>query len=195
MVVGLTGGIGSGKTTVANFFKEFNVAVYIADVEAKKLMNSSEVIKEKLVKEFGKEVYIDNQLNRPYLAEIVFNNKEKLSVLNNIVHPEVYKHLNDFIKSNTDKDYVLYENAILFENKSDVFCDKIITVTAPLEVRISRVLSRDNTSEKEVLQRINNQWSEEKKIMQSNYIISNISLKNTQKSVRKIHNILTESKI
>lgn len=191
MVVGLTGGIGSGKTTVLHLFKEFNVATYIADKEAKQLMNSSSVIKEKLIKEFGEDVYKNNQLNRVYLAEIVFKNKEKLAILNSIVHPEVYKHLDNFIKENSDKDYVVYENAILFENGSDVLCDKIITVTAPINIRIQRVITRDNTTKEEVIKRINNQWFEEKKILQSNYIVENIELKNTQESVRKIHNFLT----
>lgn len=194
MVVGLTGGIGSGKTTVLNLFREHNVAVYIADVEAKQLMNTSTLIKEQLVKEFGLNVYKENKLNRPFLAEIVFKDKNKLKILNSIVHPEVYKHLNNFIKNNSDKDYIVYENAILFENGSDTLCDKIITVTAPKLIRIQRVLNRDNTTEKEVLQRIANQWKEEKKLLQSNYIIENIELKDTQKTVQQIHNFLTQKK-
>ncbi|MGB0891294.1 MAG: dephospho-CoA kinase [Flavobacteriaceae bacterium] len=194
MVVGLTGGIGSGKTTVLNLFREHNVAVYIADVEAKQLMNTSTLIKEQLVKEFGLNVYKENKLNRPFLAEIVFKDKNKLKILNSIVHPEVYKHLNNFIKKNSDKDYIVYENAILFENGSDTLCDKIITVTAPKLIRIQRVLNRDNTTEKEVLQRIANQWKEEKKLLQSNYIIENIELKDTQKTVQQIHNFLTQKK-
>lgn len=194
MVVGLTGGIGSGKTTVLNLFKEHNVAVYIADVEAKQLMNTSTLIKEQLVKEFGLNVYKENKLNRPFLAEIVFKDKNKLKILNSIVHPEVYKHLNNFIKNNSDKDYIVYENAILFENGSDTLCDKIITVTAPKLIRIQRVLNRDNTTEKEVLQRIANQWKEEKKLLQSNYIIENIELMDTQKTVQQIHNFLTQKK-
>ena len=192
MIVGLTGGIGSGKTTVLNLFKEFNVATYIADIEAKQLMNTSNVIKEKLIKEFGEDTYINNNLNRPYLAEIVFKNKEKLRVLNNIVHPEVYKHLQSFIANNSDKDYIIYENAILFENGSDTLCDKIITITAPKDIKIQRVVKRDSTTKKEVILRMNNQWLDEKKLLQSNYIIENIELKNTQKTVQQIHNFLTQ---
>lgn len=192
MIVGLTGGIGSGKTTVLNLFKEFNVATYIADIEAKQLMNTSNVIKEKLIKEFGEDTYINNNLNRPYLAEIVFKNKEKLRVLNNIVHPEVYKHLQSFIANNSDKDYIIYENAILFENGSDTLCDKIITITAPKDIKIQRVVKRDSTTKKEVILRMNNQWLDEKKVLQSNYIIENIELKNTQKMVQQIHNFLTQ---
>ena len=119
MIVGLTGGIGSGKTTVLNFFKEFeNVAVYIADVEAKKLMNSSPIIREKLINAFGKQTFIDQDLNRVFLAKIVFNDKQKLQVLNAIVHPEVAIHFKNFVNKNKNKAYVLYENAILFETKN-----------------------------------------------------------------------------
>jgi len=192
MIVGLTGGIGSGKTTVVNFFKEFaNIAVYIADIEAIKLMNSSEIIKSKLIKAFGKNSYKNNALNRSFIADIVFKDKEQLKILNSIVHPEVGTHFQEFVLKNTHKNYVLYETAILFENTSNLFCDFIITVTAPLDTRIQRVILRDNTTQKAVLNRINNQWKEDKKILQSHYIIHNISLKNTKSQVNDIHNILT----
>ena len=193
MVVGLTGGIGSGKTTVVSFFKKFsNVAIYIADVEAKKLMNSSSVIKNKLIKEFGEQAYKNNKLNRTFIADIVFKNKKKLKALNSIVHPEVENHFQEFVFNNNKKDYILYENAILFENKSNFFCDYIITVSAPIETRIKRVVLRDNSTKEEVLNRIRNQWPVEKKTLQSNYIIHNRSLKNTENQVNKIHNFLTK---
>ncbi|RSC94021.1 dephospho-CoA kinase [Tenacibaculum singaporense] len=195
MVIGLTGGIGSGKSTVVNMFSEFeNIAIYIADDEAKKLMNTSTKIKTQLITEFGKEVYINNELNRPYLASIVFNNKEKLATLNAIVHPVVNKHLQNFIKENSNKDYILYENAILFENGSDSFCDKIITVTAPENVRINRVIKRDNSTIEDVKNRIKNQWSETKKTLQSNYLIENLTLTNSKEQVLKIHNSLTKKR-
>ena len=193
MIVGLTGGIGSGKTTVVNFFSEFsNIAVYIADVEAKKLMTSSIIIKSKLIKEFGKNSYKNNALNRTFLADIVFKDKEKLKILNSIVHPEVLLHFQEFVIKNTNKDYVLYENAILLENKSNLFCDFIITVTAPLDTRVQRVILRDNSTKTSVLNRIRNQWSEEKKTIQSHYVINNLSLEKTKIQVNRIHNILTK---
>ncbi|CAM1362732.1 Dephospho-CoA kinase [Tenacibaculum litoreum] len=195
MVIGLTGGIGSGKSTVVNIFSEFeNIAIYIADDEAKKLMNTSAKIKTQLITEFGEEAYINNELNRPYLASIVFNNKEKLTTLNAIVHPIVNEHLQRFIKENNGKDYVLYENAILFENGSDSFCDKIITVTAPENVRINRVIKRDNSTIEDVKSRIKNQWSETKKTLQSNYLIENLTLTKTKEQVLKIHNSLTKKR-
>ena len=193
MVVGVTGGIGSGKTTIVKMFAEFdNVAVYFADVEAKQLMHTSQEIKTKLIKVFSKEVYVDGQLNKPFLANIVFNQKEKLALLNSIVHPVVHQHLLDFIKKNSEKDYILYENAILFENKSDVFCNKIITVTSTLKERIERVCKRDNVLEEEVLARIQNQWSQSKKSIQSHYVIENKTLSESKLSVLGIHNKLTK---
>ncbi len=192
MVVGVTGGIGSGKTTVVKMFSKFkNVVVYLADDEAKELMNTSLEIREQLIKEFSEEVYLNNLLNKPFLASIVFNDKEKLKVLNSIVHPLVHQHLKDFIMLNKDKKYIIYENAILFENGSDNFCDKVITVTAPLEIRVNRVISRDKTTKEAVGGRIDSQWSDLKKIMQSNYVIYNEKLESTKEQVLNIHNKLT----
>ena len=193
MVVGLTGGIGSGKTTVANLFAKFNnIAIYNADLEAKKLMNSSLIIKSKIIKEFGEPSYQNNQLNRTYIASIVFNDKSKLEVLNAIVHPEVKNHFQKFVYQHKNKEYILYENAILFESKSNLKCDIIISVYAPLNVRIERTMLRDNSSKIAVENRIKNQWLEDKKLLQSNYIINNLNLINTQNQVIKIHNILTQ---
>lgn len=192
MVVGLTGGIGSGKSTVANMFSKFeNIAIYIADIEAKKLMNSSPVIKEKLIQEFGKESFLENQLNRAYISKIVFNNKERLAKLNSIIHPEVRKHFFEFKELNSSKAYILYEAAILFEAKADVLCDKIITIFVDEKTRLKRVIERDKTTEVEVKNRMKNQWKDEKKIMLSNYLILNDNLTETSSQIHKIHNILT----
>jgi dephospho-CoA kinase len=193
MIIGLTGGIGSGKTTVAKFFSEFdNVVVYIADLEAKKLMNSSVIIKEKLIKEFGEASFVNKELNRKYISEIVFNDKEKLSALNAIVHPEVKKHFKNFVEINAHKSYIIYENAILFESKNNQFCDFIITVYADVKTKIERVILRDSLTKVDVKSRMKNQWSDPKKIMQSNYIIYNKNLDETKSKVNKIHNILTK---
>lgn len=194
MVVGLTGGIGSGKSTVAKMFSEFNeVAVYIADIEAKKLMNSSASIKENIINEFGELAYVNNELNRKYISSIVFNKPERLKKLNSIIHPEVRKHFFKFKENNKNYDYIIYEAAILFEAEANVLCDKIITVFAPLESRIKRVVKRDKIAEKEVENRIKNQWKEDKKLLQSNYIIVNDDLTKTMLQVQKIHKILTQN--
>ncbi|MDT7832190.1 dephospho-CoA kinase [Flavobacteriaceae bacterium S356] len=192
MVVGVTGGIGSGKSTVTGLFKEMdNVVLYIADKEAKKLMNHSSKIRQAVILEFGKESYKDGILNRAYLSECVFNNKEKLKRLNAIVHPEVHDHFGEFLKEH-EKAIIIYENAILFEIGSDRFCDVIITVFTEEKERIRRVVERDNTTEKEVLDRIKNQWKDEKKIMLSNYIITNNFMNRLHSQVKQIHNILTK---
>ncbi|WP_435801734.1 dephospho-CoA kinase [Polaribacter sp.] len=193
MIVGLTGGIGSGKTTVAKFFSEFkNIAIYTADLEAKKLMNSSKIIKDNLIKEFGELAFVNQKLNRKYIAEIVFKDKEKLANLNAIVHPEVKINFQEFVKNNSKKDYIIYENAILFESKSNLICDIIITVFADINTKILRVIDRDSSTKKEVLNRMKNQWQEDKIILQSNYIIYNELLDETKWQVNKIHNILTK---
>ena len=193
MVVGLTGGIGSGKTTVSNYFAKFeNVLIYNADLEAKKLMNTSPLIKTQLIKEFGVEAFLDNQLNRPFIAKIVFKDKEKLKSLNAIVHPAVKKHFQEFVNHRKKHQYIIYENAILFESGSDVKCDIIISVFSPLDLRIERTVLRDKSSEKEVNNRIKNQWLEDKKLLQSNYVIFNIKKEDTQNQTVRIHNILTK---
>lgn len=193
MVVGITGGIGSGKTTIVKMFAKFeNVAIYFSDEEAKKLMNTSPEIKKFLIAEFSDKVYLNGVLNRPFLAAIVFKDKEKLRVLNAIVHPVVHQHFQCFITENKNKDYIIYENAILFENGSDSLCDKIVTVIAPHELKIKRVVFRDSTTKEAVENRMKNQWFDVKKAIQSHYIINNEILTNSEDEVLWIHNKLTK---
>jgi dephospho-CoA kinase len=193
MIVGLTGGIGSGKTTVAALFKKQDaIALYIADAEAKRIMNSSEIIRTQLIEVFGKETYQNNQLNRKYLAKIVFEDAKKLTILNGIVHPEVKKNFQEFVVQNADKAYILYESAILFESNSAQQCNFIISVFVHQEERIQRVLNRDSITRTEVLSRIQNQWKEDKKLLQSHYIVNNYVLLDTEATVLNIHNILTK---
>jgi len=192
LVIGLTGGIGSGKSTVAKLFEEFNIPVYYSDIEAKKLMINSKIIKRRLISYFGEEVYVNGQLNRPFLANLIFTNKTNLEYVNSVVHPKVNQHFKRWIKKQNKNNYsfVLQENAILFENGSNDLFDKIIVVTAPIEVRIGRVMKRDKTSKAKVLERINNQWSDEKKIAKSDFVIENIDIDNTKKQVKNIYNLL-----
>lgn len=193
MIVGLTGGIGSGKSTVAKMFASVgNIAIYYADKEAKRIMNTSTLISAKISDIFGKDSYENNQLNKNYIAKIVFSNPKKLAALNAIVHPEVYKHFKAFVEKNSDKDYILYENAILFENNSDILCDKIVTVSADKKLKIERVMARDGATETEVESRMNNQWTDIKKEMLANYIIKNNVKSELLVQVVRIHNILTK---
>lgn len=190
ITIGLTGGIGSGKTTVANYFIELGVPVYFADNEAKELMNTSKKIKKKLIAQFGEEAYKDGKLNRAYLAAIVFNDKNKLNIINKIVHPEVVKHFSIWVKQqsqNIKNDYVIQENAILFENGSASKFNYIITVTAPVDIRINRILKRDSITKDAILSRMDNQWSDNEKVKLSDFVINNINLIDTKKQVKKLH--------
>ncbi len=195
MIVGLTGGIGSGKSTVANMFKELGVPIYIADAVAKELMQSSATIKKKIIETFGEKVIKNNVLDRKYLAALVFSDVSKLAQLNSIIHPEVAKDFQKWYKKQTSL-YVIYEAAILFESGGYKKCDTIITVTAPIKERIQRVIKRDNTTAEAVEKRIQNQWTDSKKIARSNFVITNTDLQKTQKQVVKIHkNILKTATI
>jgi dephospho-CoA kinase len=192
IVIGLTGGIGSGKTTVAKMFQELGVPVYVADVEAKNLMLRSKVIRRKLIKLFGDEAYLEEKLNKPFIANKIFNNSELLQEMNAIVHPKVATHFKRWIDKQSSS-YVIKEAAILFENGSYVNYDAIITVTAPEKDRIQRVINRDKSSVTKVKAIINNQWSDVKKIEQSRFVITNIELIETQKQVNKIHQEILKS--
>lgn len=185
-IVGLTGGIGSGKTTAANFFKGLNVPVYIADDEAKKLMNVSKILKRKIKKLFGDEAYINDELNRPFIASKIFNDKSLLDKMNAIVHPKVGKHFLKWLEKQ-EHPYVIKEAAILFENEGYKDCDYIITVIADKQVRIKRILERDNTSTQKINAIMQNQWNDEDRVELSDFVIVNNTLKNTKEQVFEIH--------
>ena len=189
IIVGLTGGIGSGKTTVAKQFLEIGIPVYIADEEAKRLMRRSKIIKRKLIKLFGKEAYVGEELNKPFLANIIFNDKNYLQKMNAIVHPKVARHFEKWVLKQ-EAPYVIKEVAILFENGGHNTCDFVITVTAPIETRIKRLLKRDNTSYEKIEAIMKNQWTDEEKVKQSHFVIENIELENTKKQVEKIHKVI-----
>lgn len=188
-IIGLTGGIGSGKTTVANHFIGAGIPVYIADDEARKIMQSPEILRE-IEKIFGSVIFKNEVLNRQKLAEIVFSNSDKLKQLNAIIHPAVKKHFGNWILNYKNSPYVIYETAILFEGGSYKDCDKIITVTAPFETRIERVIQRDKTSRENVLKRIKMQWTDDQRLGKSDFVIENINPEITKSEVGKILKIL-----
>lgn len=188
-IIGLTGGIGSGKTTVANHFIGAGIPVYIADDEARKIMQSPEILRE-IEKIFGSVIFKNEVLNRQKLAEIVFSNSDKLKQLNAIIHPAVKKHFGNWILNYKNSPFVIYETAILFESGSCKDCDKIITVTAPLETRIERVIQRDKTSRENVLKRIKMQWTDDQRLGKSDFVIENINPEITKSEVGKILKIL-----
>ena len=196
MIIGITGGIGSGKSIVAKELHSFeNTVYYHADEEAKQLVNTSSSIKNKIIKIFGKESYLDGKLNRKFISDLVFKDSVLLGKLNSIIHPEVKIHFKNFIKSQKINALILYENAILFETNSDLLCDIIISMTAPKELRIKRVMLRDNVAKNQVQAIIKNQWSDGKRNLLSNYSIENIEKEETMLKIKYIYNILTKNQL
>jgi dephospho-CoA kinase len=184
-IIGLTGGIGSGKTSIAKYFEQKGIPVYIADDRAKMVSSKPEVVK-KIITAFGNEILDNNKsISKEKLSNIVFTDKKKLQLLNSIIHPEVKKDFIEWVKMQ-NKPFVIKEAAILFESGSYKDCDLIITITAPIEERIKRVMLRDNISREKVLDRISNQWSDEERIKKSDFIIENTSLTAAYEQVNKI---------
>ena len=187
-IVGLTGGIGSGKTTVGKVFESLKIPVYNADNRAKALYFKPKV-KEAVTELFGDEVYVNGELNREYLSQIVFKDKEKLQQLNAIIHPAVGEDFKEWLVQQ-DAPYVLKEAAILIEAGTYKSCDAVILVEAPLETRIERVLKRDGMTKKDVEDRISKQWSDEQKRPFANFIINNDGERAIIHQVLEIHNQL-----
>ena len=194
MVVGLTGGIGSGKSTIAKAFAALGIAVFNSDEQAKALIATDAQVKERIIAAFGEEAYHNGEYNRAYIAQIVFNNSEKLTILNGIVHPALAEYFKRWAKEQTSP-YVLKEAAILFESGSYKDCDYIITVTAPEEVRIARVMARDHCTEAQVRARMAQQWSDAQRIALSNAVIENIDLEVVKKEVKRINDELRMTKV
>jgi dephospho-CoA kinase len=188
-IIGLTGGIGSGKTTIANYFRNAGIPVYIADDQARNIMESPEIVAE-IKNIFGNSIFENDILNRSKLAEIVFNNPEKLEKLNAIIHPAVKKHFSQWILNYKNEPFVVYEAAILFESGNYKNCDYIITVTAPTESRIERVIQRDKTTRDNVLKRMSMQWKDDQRIPKSDFVIENINPEFGKLEVSKILKIL-----
>ena len=186
IVVGLTGGIGSGKSTIAKAFAALGIAVFNSDEQAKALIATDAQVKERIIAAFGEEAYQNGEYNRAYIAQIVFNNPEKLAILNNIVQPALAKYFKQWAKKQTSL-YVLKEAAILFESGSYKDCDYIITVTAPEEVRIARVMARDHCTEAQVRARMAQQWSDAQRIALSDAVIENVDLESAKEQVKRIN--------
>ena len=181
-IIGLTGGIGSGKTTIAKYIQSLGIPVYIADDEAKKILELPEIAK-KINEAFGDTVFENGKLSREKLAEIVFNNPQQLEKLNQIVHPAVKLHFDDWFKKQDQFDIVVKEAAILFESGSYKDCDVIISISAPLETRIQRVLKRDKSDIENVMNRVKNQWTDEMRAERSDYVVENMNVKEAKSQI------------
>lgn len=192
MKVGVTGGIGSGKTTVCKLFETLGVPIYYADSRAKWLMANDPQVREQLVEAFGTETFADGVLNRPYLSSLVFSNPDKLAELNAIVHPAVFRDGTDWEAKHTDFPYTIKEAALMFETGSYRLLDKIIVVTAPIHVRVERVVQRDATTEQAVRERIENQLPDEQKIAHAHFVIVNDGEQPLIPQVMKIHKELMQ---
>ncbi len=192
--VGLTGGIGSGKSTVARIFQSLGVPVYFADDRGKHLLVHDVDLKEAIVERFGEEILQDNEIHRPALASIVFSDSASLSDLNALIHPAVNRDYRAWCEaSESDIPYTLKEAAILFETGGHRQMDAVILVTAPEEMRIERVMKRDDVSKEAVLSRIARQWSEEDKIPLADYLILNDGEHSLIEQVITLHKELIES--
>jgi len=192
MVVGITGGIGSGKSIVSMIFHGLGIPVYEADTEAKKLYDLPEVISE-VKKTFGTEYFTAGGLDKKKFAELVFKNADALKKINSIIHPYVKKNFREWKNKFKDKPYVLKEAAILFESSTDKGCDKIIVVTAPETLRRQRVMQRDRRTEKQVDEIIRSQWKDEEKIKRADFVILNDETKLVLPQVLKIHESMIKS--
>jgi dephospho-CoA kinase len=171
--IGITGGIGSGKSTVCKIFSVLGIPIYRADNVAKKIANEVSVIKESIIKEFGAEAYTDNIYNAKYLGELVFNNTKKLQKLNSIIHPYVAQDFINWAENQKGTKYLLKEAAILFESGANQNLDYTIVVNAPLDLRIQRIIERDGLSEEMIKKRMKNQWSTEKITALADWVIEN----------------------
>ncbi|RPG65441.1 MAG: dephospho-CoA kinase [Flavobacteriaceae bacterium TMED42] len=185
-IIGLTGGIGSGKSVVLSVFSSFGVPCYESDNRAKKLMHEDLELIHQIKALFGDEIYENDKLNRSKLADLVFADKSKLERLNALVHPRVKKDFQSFVDQQ-DAVYVIKETAILFETGAAKDCDATILVTAPEKLRTERVMKREKTNAAHIKSRMNNQWSDEKKIQLADYVINNIDWDKTLKKIDEIH--------
>ena len=190
--VGLTGGIGSGKTTVAKIFMQLGVPVYFSDDRAKYLMLNNQYLRESLISLFGDRSIKNGFLNKSYIASKVFENPKDLITLNTLVHPFVQEDFDNWSTSQTSN-YVLKEAAIIFETGTDKFLDKVVLVESPIQLKVSRIMFRDKMTKELIFKRMSKQWPDSKKRINSDYIIQNNEKCSLIYQVLKIHNIFSNS--
>lgn len=189
--VGLTGNIGSGKSTVAKIFSVLDIPVYHADAEAKKFLDDPQVIS-KLRFLFGENIIKETHVDRKALAEIVFSDEDKLKQLNNIIHPFVKEDYMKWCESHLEASYTVQEAAVLVESGFDKLMDQVVVVTAPKKIRVDRILKRDNISRSEVLSRMERQFPESTLKKHANFVINNSGKSHVIPQVLEIHKELLE---
>jgi dephospho-CoA kinase len=184
-IVGLTGGIGSGKSTLMQWFQKQGVPCFESDAVGRKLLETD--LREAVSEAFGAELYLQTgSLDRKALAEKVFANPAALAKLNQIVHPAVAIAFEDFKKQHANAPFVINEAAILFETGGYKNCDVVILVTTPKSDRIERIINRDGSTKAEVIKRMKNQWEDERKRKLADYVIENSTIKSAQKQAAQI---------
>ena len=188
--VGITGGIGSGKSTVCDMLGECGVAIYNSDVRAKELMACSAPLRVALIERFGEEVYTAEGINRSYLAERVFGNAEELAALNAIVHPAVMADFDEWAESQ-EGEYVVLESAILFEAGLQDRVDVVVSVLAPEALRVERAMARDGASRESIEVRVRSQMSDDERIDRSKYAVVNIDIEELREDVEQLHRRLS----
>jgi len=172
--IGITGGIGSGKTTICKFFELLNIPIYYADETSKYLLNNNLELKHKLIENFGNNLYdVNGLLNRSFFAKIIFSDKKLLEKANSIIHPIVRNDYKKWCETYKHFDYTIEESAILFESEINKDMDFVITVYTPINERIARVSKRDNLNKEQIMDRIKNQLPDEYKIKNSDFVIDN----------------------
>lgn len=190
--VGITGGIGSGKSTVCRVFEELGISVYYADAEVKKMYTENSELQHKITALFGPESFQNGILNRPFISSRVFKDPALLQQLNAIVHPLVFADYDTWCEAHKNETYTLKEAAIMFESGSDKQMDFIIGVTAPLELRIARTMQRDGLSREDVIARVQKQMPDEELIKRCDFLIENDGDKSLVQQVLNLHHILLE---
>lgn len=193
--IGITGGIGSGKSVVSEIFHLYGVPLYNADKEAKKLNDTSPIIREQLTSQFGENLYINNKLNRKKLASIIFHDNQKLAIANGIIHPELAKHFNEWCSQREKEPLIVLEAALLIEAGFYRFVDKIIMVQAPEELRVQRVIQRDQSTTGDVEARIKSQLPEKEKSLFADFIICNDNKQSLIKQVNSLMEKITEREL
>jgi dephospho-CoA kinase len=194
--VGITGGIGSGKTTVCRIFETLGIPVFYADTVAKEIMVSDSLLVAGVKQTFGNDSYFaDGRLNNKYIADIVFSNAEELNKLNGLVHPAVFRAFDIWVARLPEHTpYILKEAALLFESGSYKMCDKSVLVTAPLEMKLKRVMLRDGVTADQVKARMNKQFSDEQKMEMADYVVLNNETDSLITQVLELHELFLNTK-
>lgn len=190
--LGVTGGIGSGKSVVCDILRLHGIPVFDADIEAKNLNDSSQVIREQLIHYFGEDIYRDGTLDKQKFAKIIFENEENVKTANSVIHPELAKHFTQWAKDHSNFPIIVMDAALLFEAGFNDYLDKVITVSAPRAVRISRAMKRDNADKAKIEARMSKQMPEEEKINLADFVIEN---NNSRSLIQQVSTILNHLKL